>query len=310
MSTLSVHDILGISSYSNTVRIPTGNTLSVDGSFSVGGAADFTGSLNVPVWTDGTRPVSPTQGSVGFNSTTGKNYLEVYDGNDWKNATEIDTGLYESATIYAPLENTDIYTFGKLYVQASATPIAYSGFGTDESLSQLTVLKANGSGMQFKVPGFNNPGTSHTISVWFRSNDTGDQGMLFSKANDAADTQYNVDIWDGNANLTIYNNNGDGYNNPYSGSSGHKFNHSDWKHYAFVNNGSTSLYYRDGSLVGQSTSYRSFASHLGSWAIGSWSGQYFGSYAINNGRWRKFAVWNGVAKSAGDIADLYNAGVV
>jgi hypothetical protein len=310
MSTLSVHDILGISSYSNTVRIPSGNTFSVDGSFAVGGAADFTGSLNVPVWTDGTRPVAPTQGSIGFNSTTGKNYLEVYDGNEWKNATEIDTGLYGTATLYAPLENDDVYTFGVPYIQGSGSPINNCGFGQDESITQLTVLKADGSGMGYKLPGFTNPGSSHTISVWFRSNDTADYGMLFSKANDLNDTAYNLDIWDGNGNNNIYNNNGDGYNNPYSGSGSHRFNHSDWKHYAFVNDGTSSRYYRDGALIGTSTTYRSFVNHLGSWSVGSWSGQYFGSYGINDGRWRKFAVWNGIAKSAGDILDLYNAGVV
>lgn len=72
MSTLSVRDIQGIAAFNNTVRIPSGNTLSFDG------------NLKVPVWTTATRPASPNQGLIGFNDTT--KIFEIYSGTEWRNA--------------------------------------------------------------------------------------------------------------------------------------------------------------------------------------------------------------------------------
>ena len=72
MSSLSVRDIQGIAAYSNTVRIPSGNTLSFDG------------NLKVPVWSTPTRPATPTQGLIGYNDTT--KIFEIYTGTEWRNA--------------------------------------------------------------------------------------------------------------------------------------------------------------------------------------------------------------------------------
>ena len=63
MSTISVHDIQGFSTYNNTVRIPNGHKLDIDG------------DLVVPSHTTSTRPASEL-GAIGFNSQTGE--LEVY----------------------------------------------------------------------------------------------------------------------------------------------------------------------------------------------------------------------------------------
>ena len=63
MSTISVHDIQGFSTYNNTVRIPNGHKL------------DIAGDLKVPSHTTSGRPTAEV-GAFGFNTTTGE--LEVY----------------------------------------------------------------------------------------------------------------------------------------------------------------------------------------------------------------------------------------
>lgn len=72
MSILTVRDIQGLSAYQNKVRIPSGHQLSFDG------------NLKIPVWTTGTRPVSPEIGLIGFNSNNG--VLEFYTGTGWSSA--------------------------------------------------------------------------------------------------------------------------------------------------------------------------------------------------------------------------------
>lgn len=69
MSTLSVRNIQGIASYSNTIAIPAGHTLSFDG------------NLKIPTWTTTGRPASPVTGITGYNTTLG--YVEYYDGTGW-----------------------------------------------------------------------------------------------------------------------------------------------------------------------------------------------------------------------------------
>jgi hypothetical protein len=69
MSSLSLRDIQGISAFQNKVRIPSGHQLSFDG------------NLKIPVWTTGTRPVSPEIGLIGYNTTD--KIAELYDGTEW-----------------------------------------------------------------------------------------------------------------------------------------------------------------------------------------------------------------------------------
>ena len=80
MSTLSVHDLQGISAYSNTVRVPSGHTLDIDE------------NLKIPTWTTATRPASPVNGLLGFNTET--YILELYFG-QW--FTLAQSGLGRSA---------------------------------------------------------------------------------------------------------------------------------------------------------------------------------------------------------------------
>ena len=68
MSTLTVHDLKGFSTYSNTVRVPSGHRLDVAGTF------------KLPTWTTGTRP-SGTEGLLGINTTDKQ--LEVYLDGEW-----------------------------------------------------------------------------------------------------------------------------------------------------------------------------------------------------------------------------------
>ena len=72
MSTISVHDIQGFSTYSNTVRIPNGHKLDIDG------------DLVIPTHTTSGRPAGEL-GAIGFNSTTGELevYVEINGTNQW-----------------------------------------------------------------------------------------------------------------------------------------------------------------------------------------------------------------------------------
>ena len=63
MSTISVHDVQGFSTYNNTVRIPTGHKL------------DIAGDLKVPSHTTAGRPTAEV-GAIGFNTTL--QILEIY----------------------------------------------------------------------------------------------------------------------------------------------------------------------------------------------------------------------------------------
>ena len=69
MSTIRVHDIEGISTYSNTVRVPSGHTLDIDG------------DLRLPVYTTATLPGSGTEGQLVYDSSTKS--IKVWNGNAW-----------------------------------------------------------------------------------------------------------------------------------------------------------------------------------------------------------------------------------
>lgn len=264
-----------------------------------------TGYIQLPAGNTAQRP-SAANGMMRYNTDNSK--VEIYTGGAWNilDLTGDPTDVYAGAAVYAPLSNSQIYSIGSLSSD-TVEIAAYGSYGADELNSALTVLKMSG-GAQTRIPG-GNPGSSHTISVWYRSSSGSDYGMLFSKYPSVGTSSYGVDIWDGNGNGAIYLNTGDGSANPFSGSSGHYFNHTDWRHYCFTFDGSTARYYRNGSLVGAAPTYRTFSGYTGQWTIGTWSGQYFGQYTLSAGRFRKFAVWHGSALSATDVTALYNAGL-
>ena len=64
MSILTVHDLQGLSAYSNTVRVPSGHKL------------DIEGQLKFPSWTTATRPSGVADGVLGLNTQTRS--LEMY----------------------------------------------------------------------------------------------------------------------------------------------------------------------------------------------------------------------------------------
>ena len=75
MSKLSVHEILGIAAYGNTVVIPTGHN------FETYGKLVANGTLVVPTWDETTKPVADlVNGQLGFNTELG--VPEVYGGPD------------------------------------------------------------------------------------------------------------------------------------------------------------------------------------------------------------------------------------
>ena len=91
MSSLNVHDINGISTYGNEVRIPSGNSLNVAGELDVG-TVDINSRLDLPVWTNATRPNNPATGTMGYNDDPDDTKrMEFYNGTEWVeiNRTEI-----------------------------------------------------------------------------------------------------------------------------------------------------------------------------------------------------------------------------
>lgn len=78
--------------------------------------------LNLPSWTTGTRPGSPTAGMTGYNSTTG--YSETYNGTTWVSAgglvqQSVQTGNFNAAVGNSYPVNT---TSGKITVTLPASP--------------------------------------------------------------------------------------------------------------------------------------------------------------------------------------------
>jgi hypothetical protein len=263
-----------------------------------------TGYIQLPIGTTAQRPASPTVGMMRYNTTT--TAVEAYTSSGWVNMT---TGgipsVYQSATLYAQLNDTKIYSAGTLTAN-TVNLVNFTSFGTDEVSTSLTVLKS-AAGCQVKIPQ-GDPGTSFSVTLWYRSNSGSSAGMLFSKFTAVDAGSYGNDIWDGGGGGGIYLNNGDGTANPYANSGSYNFKSTSWQHWAFTWNGSTASLYINGSLIGSAGTYKTFSGYVGQWSIGSWAGNYFGDYALNNARFYKFAVF-GSALSASDILAIYNAGM-
>ena len=118
MSQLTVHDIVGLSTYQNKIRIPSGHELEVDE------------KMKVPVWTTSTRPSGPEIGLFGYNTTL--KVAEIYDGSEWspigtisRSGTTIDTAGYAASEVVAGLSaptpqqrwiNPDNYSPFQIYV--------------------------------------------------------------------------------------------------------------------------------------------------------------------------------------------------
>lgn len=72
MSTIRLRDIEGISTFGNVVRVPSGNTLDVDGNFIL------------PSYTTANLPGSAVEGQLVYDSTTKS--LKVWSGTAWRTA--------------------------------------------------------------------------------------------------------------------------------------------------------------------------------------------------------------------------------
>lgn len=265
-----------------------------------------TGYFQLPSGTTAQRPASPVTGMMRWNTTLSQ--AEMYNGTTWISMSSSLPAVYQTASLYAQLNDGKIYSLGTLTADL-VNIVNYGSYGTDEVNTSLTVLKMSG-GAQTRIPQ-GDPGTNHSVSVWYRSNSASDAGMLFSKYPTFDGSNYGNDIWDGSGNNAIYLNAGDGYNNPYSGSTGLRFNNNAWAHFCFTFNGSTSTptMYRNGSVVGTASIYRSFSGYTGQWSLGSWAGtSQFGNYALSNGRFYKYAVFPSALSSA-DVLAIYNAGM-
>lgn len=160
MSILSVHDLQGIAAYQNKIRIPSGHQL------------NFDGNLKIPVWTLGSRPVSPEIGLIGYNTTD--KVIELYDGTVWVNVGRDLKGTSQSPIVTRT--DTIGLTTGAYYVQPSGyTGTSYQTYVDNDTLSggwmlAFVVTNINGSELDWFVgDNWNGTGTGtdyfSTISV-------------------------------------------------------------------------------------------------------------------------------------------------
>ena len=148
MSTISVHDIQGFSTYSNTVRIPNGHKL------------DIAGDLKVPSHTTSGRP-SAEVGAFGFNTTTGE--LEVYvtinGANQWyaltKAAPDGSSASQAATSGYQLIQDYPSITQGVYWIKSSLMSSA---------LQMYVDVSEDGGGYDFYYTN-NGPSVNYTNST-------------------------------------------------------------------------------------------------------------------------------------------------
>lgn len=110
MSSLSLHDLQGIGSFNNTIRVPTGHRLEVEGGF------------KLPSYPQASRPSNPEVGDLILNTTTLN--VEVWTGGAWVNIGGGQSTLgteNNPATSAQELVNANITTDGVYWIKASGT---------------------------------------------------------------------------------------------------------------------------------------------------------------------------------------------
>lgn len=267
MSILSLRDIQGIATYSNTIRVPSGHNLETYGKLSANG------TLKVPVWSTETRPATPEIGMIGFNSSSNKKLLEVWDGNDWSSigtaaANYVTSGL-------------------ALYLDASNSS-SYPGSGTswfDLSGNNRTATLVNGptynasNGGNILLDGTDDYigapitlGTDATFEVWAKI--TAYEGnVLFGLGGDSypsGDFGYGPDIYISGGAWVF--NTGDGTGNPFSANP--TVNTSSWYQISFTTEASTNAkLYVNGVLIGTAAHRAATVTRTGNRVIvGRWPG--------------------------------------
>ena len=117
MSTISVHDVKGFSTYNNTVRIPNGHKL------------DIAGDLKVPSHTTATRPTAEV-GAIGFNTTLEilEIYVEVNGVAEWyalsKAAPDGETADSAAASGYQLAQDYPGKSSGYYWIKSQSMPQA------------------------------------------------------------------------------------------------------------------------------------------------------------------------------------------
>ena len=115
MSTISVHDVQGFSTYNNTVRIPNGHKL------------DIAGDFVVPTHTTATRPTAEV-GAIGFNTTLEilEIYVSVNGVNEWyalsKAAPDGSSQSQAAASGYQLAQDYPGLSSGYYWIQSTAMP--------------------------------------------------------------------------------------------------------------------------------------------------------------------------------------------
>jgi hypothetical protein len=229
--------------------------------------------------------------------------------------------LYTSANTYAPLVDNRIYTSGTRNFSYSVNIEQGATYDID-SITGKTVLSGDSGPHKIKIPHIYNLSSTYSISIWQRVRQTSTGGsMLMSKfvsSNDSATSPagnpypYALNIYnDSGASLAeskINLNVGDGSLNPYVTGYGFAAQTTNWVHWVLTFDGGTARMYRNGSNIGNASTYRTWSSHYGSWVLSGWASDQYGGYAIPYGNFAHFAIWNGSVKNQSDINALYALG--
>ena len=114
----------------------------------VNGGLKVSDKLKIPTWTTDTRPSSPEIGSLGFNSSTAINTVEMWTGTQWVRAGQAEPGL--SATYIASAGLTLISgtagQYDALYERVYSTPGTFTFTAPTTNYDAYLLVVGGGGG--------------------------------------------------------------------------------------------------------------------------------------------------------------------
>lgn len=194
MSIISLRQLQGLAQHNNEIIVPSGHKLNIDG------------NLKLPVWSDSTRPSSPSVGSFGYN--TDRFVLEIYSSDlEWVDignsfAAGADTGPGAGFSIAQGADGSNIIGFTNTSMTQYKSSWIISAGGVDNT--QLNYGWSNGS-YRFHT-GHNANSTQWPFYFAFQAT-TADKGKVLNQIDwiKHVNAIGSVDIYGSNQNITSAN---------------------------------------------------------------------------------------------------------
>lgn len=113
----------------------------------INGGLKVAGKLKLPTWTTETRPSSPEIGSLGFNSSTAINTVEMWTGTQWVRAGQAEPGLTPAyiASAGLTLISGTATQYDAHYERVYSSPGSYT-FTAPSTAFDVTILVVGGGG--------------------------------------------------------------------------------------------------------------------------------------------------------------------